>query len=232
MDKEKYIMETFRAAGIEINERQAEQLLVLFEYMVEYNEKVNLTSITDFEDVVMKHFIDSVLPFNGADIAEKSSFIDVGTGAGYPGLPLLIVRPDLQGTLCDSLQKRCVYLEKVCEKLKIKANVIHERSEELGKKLRESFDFAAARAVAAMPTLCEYCVPFVKVGGKFFALKSVNEDISAAANAVCLLGGEIEKVEDYKLPNGDDRRLAVIKKISPTSKKYPRMSAKIKKEPL
>lgn len=231
-EKFKQIADVFSSAGIPISEKQAEQFFALYEFMVEYNEKVNLTSITEFENVVMKHFVDSVLPFAGLEFKDSASFIDVGTGAGYPGIPLMIYRPDLRGTLCDSLEKRCVYLRLVCEKLGIKAEIIHERSEELGRKRRESFDFATARAVAAMPVLSEYCIPFVRVGGSFAALKSVNEDISTAENAVKVLGGKIESVSDYKLPNGDDRRLVIIKKVSATPAKYPRGAGKIRKEPL
>lgn len=230
------IIQDFKAAGITISKEQSEKLSTLFEYMVEYNENVNLTGITEFSDVVVKHFIDSMLPFTGnfgvAAPAERESFIDVGTGAGFPALPLLILRPDLMGTLCDSLQKRCDYLEKVCGLLGIKAEVIHARSEELGRQRRGEFDFATARAVAAMPVLCEYCLPFVKVGGRFIALKSVNEDVSAAENAVKALGGEIGSVTDYKLPNGDDRRVVIINKIAATPKTYPRLAGKIKKNPL
>lgn len=236
MDKIQSIIEDFKTAGIEISLEQAEKFSALFEYMVEYNKNVNLTSITEFSDVVMKHFIDSVLPFVGRygimAPSEGESFIDVGTGAGFPSLPLLIVRPDLKGTLCDSLQKRCDYLEKVCKLLGIKPEIIHARSEELGQKRRSEFDFATARAVAAMPVLCEYCMPFVRAGGRFIALKSVNEDISAAGNAVKILGGEKINSVDYQLPNGDPRRLIEIKKINETPNKYPRTAAKIKKAPL
>lgn len=226
------IIEMFSKAGITVSERQSDQFLTLFDFMVEYNKNVNLTAITEFEDVVTKHFIDSVLPFTMLEIPENASFIDVGTGAGFPSLPLLIMHPDLRGTLCDSLQKRCVYLELACQKIGVKAEIIHARAEELGRKRREEFDIAAARAVAALPTLAEYCLPFVKVGGRFAALKSVNEDVSSAENAARILGGEIEKTLDYRLPNGDGRRLAVIKKISQTPTKYPRSSANISKKPL
>ena len=226
------IIEMFSKAGITVSERQSDQFLTLFDFMVEYNKNVNLTAITEFEDVVTKHFIDSVLPFTMLEIPENASFIDVGTGAGFPSLPLLIMRPDLRGTLCDSLQKRCVYLELACQKIGVKAEIIHARAEELGRKRREEFDIAAARAVAALPTLAEYCLPFVKVGGRFAALKSVNEDVSSAEHAARILGGEIEKTLDYRLPNGDGRRLAVLKKISQTPTKYPRSSANISKKPL
>lgn len=231
-DKEQYIIDEFGNAAIVINEDQACKYLMLYEFMVEYNKNVNLTSITEFNDVVMKHFIDSVLPFSRLDLAKSTSFIDVGTGAGFPALPLLIFRPDLKAVLCDCLGKRCTYLEKVCKKIDVTAEIIHARSEELGRKRRECYDLATARAVSAMPVLSEYCIPFVKVGGSFIALKSVNEDIYSAANAIKLLGGEIGSVTDYKLPNSDNRRMAVIKKISTTPAKYPRGSANIAKKPL
>ncbi len=232
MTDSEYVREAFLAAGIELNEEKAEKLAALSEYMLEYNKNVNLTRITDFKEVVEKHFIDSVLPFSRQYIPERSSFIDVGTGAGFPSLPLLIWRGDLRGTLCDSLQKRCVYLERVCEKIGIKAEIIHARGEELGRRRREKYDFATARAVAALPVLTELCLPFVKVGGRFVALKSVNEDANAALSAIKALGGKLERVEDYKLPSGDDRRVILVKKISQTATKYPRSYANIQKKPL
>lgn len=227
-----FVIDKFAESGITITAEMAENLVRLCDFMVEYNKNVNLTSITEFEEVVVKHFVDSVLPFFMVDIPQGSSFIDVGTGAGFPALPLLVVRPDLKGTLCDSLNKRCVYLELACKKIGVRAEIIHARSEELGRKKRECFDFATARAVAAMPVLSEYCVPFVRVGGSFIALKSVNEDIQSAAGAVAKLGGKIELIEDYNIPNGDKRRLVVVKKISQTPTKYPRSSANITKKPL
>lgn len=227
-----YVIGKFSECGIDISEEKADKFVRLCDFMVEYNQNVNLTSITEFSEVVVKHFVDSVLPFSMLDIPEGSSFIDVGTGAGFPALPLLIVRDDLKGTLCDSLNKRCVYLEKACALVGVKAEIIHARSEELGRKKRECFDFATARAVAAMPVLAEYCIPFVSVGGSFIALKSVNENIMEAEGAIVKLGGKIELVRDYKIPNGDDRRLAVIRKISQTPTKYPRNSANISKKPL
>ncbi len=231
-DKINYIIRAFSSAGLSINENQANQYFRLYEFMVEYNKNVNLTSITDFEEVVTKHYIDSVLPFNMFPPSDGESFIDVGTGAGFPALPLLIFRSDLKGTLCDSLQKRCTYLEKACVLIGVKAEIIHVRSEELGRLRREQYDFSTARAVSAMPVLSEYCIPFVKVGGYFIALKSVNEDISAAEKAVRLLGGEIEEIKDYKISNGDDRRLVRVRKISQTPTKYPRSTANISKKPL
>lgn len=227
-----FVTGKFAESGITITSGMAEKLVGLCDFMVEYNKNVNLTSITEFEEVVVKHFVDSALPFFMVDIPQGSSFIDVGTGAGFPALPLLIVRPDLKGTLCDSLNKRCVYLELACREIGVNAEIIHARSEELGRKKRECFDFATARAVAAMPVLSEYCVPFVRVGGSFIALKSVNEDIESADGAVGKLGGKIELIKDYTIPNGDSRRLVVVKKISQTPTKYPRSSANISKKPL
>lgn len=226
------IIEMFGKAQITVSKEQAEQFFTLFSFLMEYNKNVNLTAITEFSEVVEKHFIDSVLPFTMLEIPRGASVIDVGTGAGFPSLPLLIMRPDLQMTLCDSLQKRCVYLELACGKIGVRAKIIHSRAEDLGRKLREKFDVSTARAVAAMPVLTEYCLPFVKVGGIFAALKSVNEDMNAAENAVKTLGGKLEKIADYKLPNGDGRRLAVVRKISDTPTKYPRSSANIAKKPL
>lgn len=227
-----YIIEAFGAAGIEIDAEKAKKLAELSEFMVEYNKNVNLTAITDFKEIVEKHFIDSILPFVSLKIAENSSFIDVGTGAGFPSLPLLIWRDDLKGTLCDSLQKRCVYLEKACEKLGIKAEIVHARAEELGRERREKYDFATARAVSAMPVLTEFCLPFVKKDGLFIALKSVNEDAKSAENAIKTLGGRLEEVRDYALPSGDKRRIMIVKKISQTPTKYPRSFANISKKPL
>lgn len=234
-DKE-YIIDEFSRAGMTLTERQAEQFDTLFEFMAEYNKKVNLTAITEFKDVVMKHFIDSTMPFFGENafvsLPQGASFIDVGTGAGFPALPLLIVRPDLKGTLCDSLRKRCDYLTQVCEKIGVKAEIIHARGEDLARQRPGKYDAAVARAVAALPTLAEYCVPFVKVGGVFAALKSVNEDPNAAAHALDVLGGALESVIEYSLPNGDARRLVIVKKIKNTPTKYPRNSKNISQKPL
>ncbi len=230
------IIETFKEAGIELSEHQGEQFRMLFEFMVEYNKNVNLTAITEFPDVVMKHFVDSALPFAGenrlVELPQNATFIDVGTGAGFPALPLLIVRPDLKGTLCDSLRKRCDYLTLVTEKIGVSAEIIHSRGEELARQRREKYDASVARAVAALPTLAEYCLPFVKVGGVFVALKSVNEAPQAAKSALSILGGDAPKVTDYKLPNGDDRRLVVVRKKSQTPTKYPRNSKNISQKPL
>lgn len=232
MERIEFIISEFQKCNIELSQDKAYKLLKLYEFLVEYNQNVNLTAISDFEEVVVKHFIDSVLPFSMIDIKENSSFIDVGTGAGFPSIPLMIVRPDLKGTLLEALNKRCVFLEKACELADVDAKVVHGRAEDYAKEKREAFDFATARAVAAMPVLSEYCIPYVKTGGRFIALKSVNEDEFQCEKAVNVLGGKIEKIKDYTITNGDSRRLFVVEKIGHTPTKYPRNPSIIKKKPL
>lgn len=232
MERIEFIISEFQKCNIELSQDKADKLLKLYEFLVEYNKNVNLTAITDFEEVVVKHFIDSVLPFSMIDIKENSSFIDVGTGAGFPSIPLMIVRPDLKGTLLEALNKRCVFLEKACELTEVDAKVIHGRAEDYAKEKREAFDFATARAVAAMPVLCEYCIPYVKTGGRFIALKSINEDETLCEKAVKVLGGKIAEIKDYTITNGDSRRLFIIDKVSQTPTKYPRNPSMIKKKPL
>lgn len=232
MERIEFIISEFQKCNIELSQDKADKLLKLYEFLVEYNQNVNLTAITDFEEVVVKHFIDSVLPFSMIDIKENSGFIDVGTGAGFPSIPLMIVRPDLKGTLLEALNKRCVFLEKACEHTGVDAKVIHGRAEDYAKEKREAFDFATARAVAAMPVLCEYCIPYVKTGGRFIALKSINEDETLCEKAVKVLGGKIAEIKDYTITNGDNRRLFIIDKVSQTPTKYPRNPSMIKKKPL
>ena len=232
MEKIEFIISEFQKCNIELSQDKADKLLKLYEFLVEYNQNVNLTAITDFEEVVVKHFIDSVLPFSMIEIKENSSFIDVGTGAGFPSIPLMIVRPDLKGTLLEALNKRCVFLEKACDLTEVDAKVVHGRAEDYAKEKREAFDFATARAVAAMPVLCEYCIPYVKTGGRFIALKSVNEDETLCEKAVKVLGGKIAEIKDYTITNGDNRRLFIIDKVSQTPTKYPRNPSMIKKKPL
>lgn len=232
MERIEFIISEFQKCNIELSQDKADKLLKLYEFLIEYNQNVNLTAITDFEEVVVKHFIDSVLPFSMIDIKENSSFIDVGTGAGFPSIPLMIVRPDLKGTLLEALNKRCVFLEKACELTGVDPKVIHGRAEDYAKEKREAFDFATARAVAAMPVLCEYCIPYIKTGGRFIALKSVNEDETQCERAVNVLGGKIAEIKDYTITNGDSRRLFIIDKVSQTPTKYPRNPSMIKKKPL
>lgn len=201
------------------------------DYLVEYNKNVNLTSLTESKDILYKHFIDSILVFKYVDIPENSTIIDVGTGAGFPSVPMKIYRPDIKITLLDSLNKRIIFLQSLCEKLHLDASFVHGRAEDFSKKAeyRENFDFSCARAVANMSLLSELCLPFVRVGGEFISMKGPTEDISAGANAIKILGGSVSRETNYKVED-DDRRIIQIKKISQTPTKYPRNSSQIKKK--
>lgn len=223
----------FSAVGLEITHEQYEKFDKYADFLVEYNEKVNLTAITDPEDILVKHFIDSVLLLKYVDIPLNSSLIDVGTGAGFPSIPLKIMRNDLEVTLLDSLSKRIIFLEQLCEKLQIESEFIHGRAEDIAKKTeyREKFDFSVARAVADLTVLSEYCIPFVRVGGSFLSMKGPSEVISTAENAIRILGGEIFGIHEYAL-RSDLRKIVEVKKISQTPAKYPRNSSQIKKKSL
>lgn len=224
----------FSECGIVLSDEQLLQLDKLADYMVEYNKNVNLTRITEPDEITEKHYIDSILPLTMIDVPRGTNVVDVGAGAGFPSLPMKIYRPDLSFTLLDSSNKRVTYLDSACKMLGIECETVHARGEEAGKdpKYREKYDFAVARAVAALNVLCEYCLPFVKVGGMFLALKGEKDETDDAENAIKTLGGKITEVKKYSLPGGDKRTLAVIKKISPTPPQYPRVSAKIAKKPL
>ena len=226
--------EIFSEYGIEITSSQYQKLETYARMLVEWNEKMNLTAITDSEGITIKHFLDSILPLKKLDVPHGASLIDVGTGAGFPGLPMKIFRPDLKLTLLDSLNKRVDFLRAVCEETETEADCIHLRAEDGGRspELRERFDMAVARAVAALPVLSEYCLPFVRVGGTFAALKGPGEDVKAGTSAIKVLGGELTDVIEYELPGGDKRTLIVVGKVKSTPEKYPRNSGQIKKKPL
>lgn len=228
------ILERFTAAGITIDENQAEKLETLTGFMLDYNQKVNLTRITEPNEIIEKHYIDSILPLTMIDVPRGAKCADIGTGAGFPSLPMKIYRPDLNFTLIDSLGKRITYLDLACERLEITCRTIHARSEEAAKKpeLRDSFDFVTARAVAALNVLCEFCLPYVKKGGVFAALKGAEGEAEIAENAIKRLGGEIDKVIAYNLPSGDARHLVIIRKKSDTPKGFPRAGGVIAKRPL
>ena len=222
---------------ITLTENQYEQFQKYFELLVEWNEKMNLTAITDESGVALKHFADSLSLLNFVDIPQNSSLADVGTGAGFPGVVLKIARPDIKLTLIDSLKKRLVFLNEVCSQLGIDAELIHSRAEDGARdeKLRESFDFAVSRAVARMNVLSEYCLPYVKVGGAFCAMKGAqaNEEFKESLNAINTLGGKLEKKYFFELPeNGGERAIAVVRKVRNTPQKYPRQSGKIKAKAL
>lgn len=222
---------------ITLTENQYEQFQKYFELLVEWNEKMNLTAITDESGVALKHFADSLSLLNFVDIPQNSSLADVGTGAGFPGVVLKIARPDIKLTLIDSLNKRLVFLGEVCAQLGIEAELIHSRAEDGARdeKLRESFDFAVSRAVARMNVLSEYCLPYVKVGGAFCAMKGAkaNEEFKESLNAINTLGGKLENKYFFELPeNGGERAIAVVRKVRNTPQKYPRQSGKIKAKAL
>ncbi|MGN0643215.1 MAG: 16S rRNA (guanine(527)-N(7))-methyltransferase RsmG [Huintestinicola sp.] len=226
--------ELFNKCGLTVTEECYGKLDIYAETLVEWNKVMNLTGITDPLGISEKHFLDSLLVFKYAEIPTGASVIDVGTGAGFPGMPMKIYRNDLKVTLMDSLNKRINFLNEAAERNSIEIDTVHKRAEEGGqdKKYREQYDVAVARAVASMPVLSEYCLPFVKKGGIFIAMKGPNEDIYEGEKAVSIIGGKIENVTEYELPCGDKRVVAVVKKIADTPTKYPRNSGQISKKHL
>lgn len=226
--------EMFKSFGLTLDEEMYRNFDFYAELLVSWNEKINLTAITDPFGITEKHFLDSLAVFKDDIIPQNSSVIDVGTGAGFPGIPMKIYRNDLKVTLLDSLNKRINFLTEVFNKLSLGMNCIHSRAEDGAKKadLREKFDIATARAVAPLPILCEYCLPYVKIGGKFVALKGPNEDAKDSFTAYRTLGAEISDVKEYELPCGDKRQIIVYNKIKETPKKYPRNPSQIDKKPL
>lgn len=231
------LREKAEKSGITLTEEQIEKLRIYYELLVEWNEKMNLTALTEPDDVALKHFCDSILLLSYADVKEGSSLIDVGTGAGFPSVPIKIVRPDIKLCLLDSLNKRLVFLQEVVDKLGLEnVKIVHARAEDGARKadLREKFDYSTSRAVAQLNVLSEYCLPYVKVGGSFLAMKGKysEEEIDNAKSAIKTLGGKIEKVDTYNLIDTSERTIIQIKKISDTDKRYPRTSAKIKSKAL
>ena len=235
MDYNIIIENLLNKQGIDYNEDIKNKLNIYYNFLVEYNNKINLTAITDIEGVYIKHFSDSVL---GAKfIKQNTNVCDIGTGAGFPGVVLKIVRPDIKLTLVDSLNKRVVFLKSLLEKLGIKdAVVLHNRAEDidLKNKYLNSFDYVVARAVASLNTLTEYCLPFVKVGGQFIAYKSneINTELTEAQKAINLLGGKLSEICCEKLDNHIERSFVIIDKIQNTSEKYPRGQNKPRIKPI
>lgn len=236
MDFNKKLEEKLKLIDINISETEIENFKIYMELLLEWNEKINLTAITNEDDMILKHFIDSLTIKKY--MSENEKIIDIGTGAGFPGIPLAIMNKNNEITLMDSLNKRIVFLNDVINKLKLtNVKAIHSRAEELArnKTYREKYDVAVSRAVANLSTLVEYMLPFVSVGGKCICMKGPNieEELKNAKNAIKELGGEIIKIENFKLPESDnERNIVIIKKIKETSSKYPRKSGTPSKEPI
>ena len=225
-----------KKAGIELSDEQLNKFETYYEMLIEKNKVMNLTSITEMNDVVMKHFVDSISIKKYIDLSGKK-IIDIGTGAGFPGIPLAIVFEDAQFTLMDSLNKRIQFLNEVIEAIELKnVETVHDRAEDLARKegYREKYNYCVSRAVANMSTLLEYCIPFVKKGGSFVAMKgaSANEEAAAAVNAARLLGGEKPIIICETLTGNEQRAFIITKKISQTPTKYPRKPSNISKQPL
>ncbi len=222
--------------GAEIDETISQKLNLYGNLLLEWNEKMNLTAITDPTDIVIKHFFDCILFFKAVDVPKGAKIIDVGTGAGFPGMVLKIMRPDINLTLLDGLNKRLIFLNEVLKETGLSAEVVHLRAEDGGKNplYREQYDFAVARAVARHNILSEYCMPYVKVGGQFVAMKgpAAEEEINESKRAVQILGGAEPVIICEKLPTDEERSFIITKKISQCAPKYPRISAKISKQPL
>lgn len=244
MDRENkinYIFEMFNKNNISLSRLQCEQFLLYYELLVDWNSRINLTTITDFEEVVLKHFIDSSALLALKDVSRetiKGQVIDVGTGAGFPGIPLKIVDPSLKVTLLDALNKRILFLQCVCDNLKLKdVKLIHMRAEDaaVNPLYREKYDVCVARAVANMSTLSEYCLPFIHKSGYFLAYKSgdINEELNEARKCIKIMGGEIKKIERFSLPDSDiARSMVMIRKVENTPKKYPRKAGLPGKHPI
>lgn len=234
--------EKFQAAleqlNINLSESQMNQFMTYYEMLIETNKVMNLTAITEFDEVIEKHFIDSLSLIKAVDLSGHIKIMDVGTGAGFPGIPLKIAFPELEIVLLDSLNKRINFLNQVIEKLGLKnISTIHGRAEDFGRnpEYRETLDLCVSRAVANLSTLAEYCMPFVKVGGSFISYKSgkVQEELENSKRAADLLGGRLKVCLNYNLADTEiERSLVVIEKVKATKKAYPRKAGKPSKEPL
>ena len=236
--KEELLRSSAAFIGVELNDIQVQQFIKYHEILVEWNSFMNLTGITEYEEVVQKHFVDSLALCKAVDVNEAETLIDIGTGAGFPGIPLKIAYPHLKVTLLDSLQKRIKFLNEVVMQLELQdVETIHGRAEDFAKPSmkRESYDLCVSRAVANLASLSEYCLPYVKLGGYFVPYKSgkIDEELEESKKAVYLLGGKIEEKVKFSLPDSDiSRSLIKIKKTSATPKKYPRKSGLATKEPI
>jgi 16S rRNA (guanine527-N7)-methyltransferase len=226
------------SVGVEFNEDKYEKFMTYMSLLKEWNEKINLTAITEDDQIVKKHFVDSIKAFNSQLFKSASSVIDVGTGAGFPGIPIAIIRDELSVTLLDSLNKRVSFLNEVVQQLHLSnVKTIHSRAEDgaRNKDLREKFDIATSRAVANMCVLSELCIPYVKVDGHFIALKgpSIEDELNESKNAVATLGGKLVEVIQVSIEDTDlKHNLVVVKKCKETPKTYPRKAGSISKKPI
>lgn len=220
--------------GIELDQTALDRFDTFAELLVEWNGKMNLTAITEPEEIEVKHFLDCLMLPKYFDLSNIKTVIDVGAGAGFPSVPLLIYNPDLCLTMMDAINKRLTFLDTAVHAVGLEANLVHARAEDSGqdKNYREMFDLATARAVAPMNVLAEYCLPFVKVGGYFVALKGSNDDTEQAKETIATLGGEVVSNVSYKLNGTEPRSIVVVKKISQTPTQFPRKAKKISAKPL
>jgi len=238
MDLFKLMKEACEEVGLDFSEEKYNQFQTYRKLLQEWNEKINLTAITEEEEIIKKHFIDCIKAFKSKELLNAKSLIDVGTGAGFPGLPIAIMNGNIEVTLLDSLNKRVLFLNEVINKLNLKnVKTIHSRAEDgaRNKMLREKFDIAVSRAVANMSVLAEYCLPYVKVGGYFIALKgpAIDEELCASKNSIKVLGGSLSYVIQVEVEGTDlNHNLVIIKKIKGTSPVYPRKAGTINKKPI
>jgi 16S rRNA (guanine527-N7)-methyltransferase len=224
--------------GIDLSDRRLDAFDAFTALMLEWNTRLNLTRITDPEEIAVKHYLDSLVLLAKVEVPEGSSVIDIGTGAGFPGIPLKIARPDLRLTLLDSVRKRLTFLEAAVRELSLSdVEIVHSRAEDAArdKRLRDRFDFATARAVAGLNVLAELCIPFCRIGGRFAAYKGpeIGVEVEEASRAIELLGGRLEAVHEFDLPPGGIRRsLVIISKVKATPAGYPRKAGIPERNPL
>lgn len=229
-------IEEVNEISIDLTEKQLEQFRIYYDMLVEKNKVMNLTGITEWEEVLEKHFLDSISLIRAVDLKQTLTVMDMGTGAGFPGIPLKIAFPNLKVTLADSLNKRVLFLQEVIDALKLEdIEAIHGRAEDLARdiKYREKYDLSVSRAVANLSTLSEYCLPFVKIGGQFISYKSgeIEEEVSTSKSAVFLLGGKIKDIVKFELGESG-RSFIIIDKVNGTPKTYPRKAGIPSKKPL